>query len=60
VVVLHELHLDPQLAELVGAERLDEEAALVAADGGLDQDDAVELGGEAAEAHLSAFPYCRS
>ena len=60
VVFLDEAGVYAQLAELVLAEGLDEEAALVAVHRRLDQDDALDLGGEAPEAHFSAFPYWRS
>ena len=51
VVVLDELDLDPELGEGVLAEGLDQEAALVTVDGGLDQNQVVELGRETLEAH---------
>src|SRR5436190_4451400 len=61
VVLLDELRLDPELSELVGAKGLDEEAAFVAMDIRLDQDDALDLGRQAAEAHcFSVLPYWRS
>ena len=52
--------LDPQLAPAVIAKSLDQEAALVAVDLGLDQDDAVDLGLEAAGHQPRARPYWRS
>jgi hypothetical protein len=61
LVVLDELGLYAELGEGVAPVGLDQEAALVAVDGGrLDQDEFVELGLEAPEAHRSALPYWRS
>ena len=61
MVVLDELGLDAELAPGGGAEGLDQEAALVAVDLGLDQDEAVELGRRAgAGISASARPYWRS
>ena len=54
MVVLDELGVDPELGPGIAAEGLDEEAALVAVDRGLDQDDAVELGLQLL-GHLSAL-----
>src|SRR5204863_392279 len=48
VVVLHELGLDAELLPHVRAEGLDEEAALVAVDCGLEQQDAFEADREGA------------
>ena len=60
MVLLHELHPDSELAPVVVAEGLDQEAAFVAVDLGLDQDDAVELRLEAASHQPRARPYWRS
>ncbi len=60
MVVLDELDVDAELRPGVAAEGLDEEAALVAVDLGLDEDDAVELGGQARGHQPSDFPYCFS
>ena len=50
----------PSSRQVVGAEGLDQEAALVAVDLGLDQDEAVELRLEAASHQPRARPYWRS
>jgi hypothetical protein len=60
VVLLDELDLDPELAPGVLSKGLDEEAALVAVDLGLDQDNAVELRLEATSHQPRARPYWRS
>ena len=60
MVVLDELDLDAVLGPDVAAVGLDHEAALVAVDGGLEQDEAVELGRQAPRHQPSALPYCFS
>ena len=63
LVVLDEVDLDAEVVHLAVAERLHEEAALVAVDGRLDQDDALDLRRQAAEVHWpapSVLPYWRS
>ena len=60
VVVLDELDVDPELGPGVRAERLDQEAALVAVHLRLEQDEAVEPGLEPLGHQPSAEPYWRS
>ena len=60
MIVLDELDVDAELGPGVAAEALDHEAALVAVDLGLDEDGAVELGGQALRHQPSDLPYCFS
>ena len=60
MVVLDELDLDPVLGPEVAAVGLDHEAALVAVDRRLEQDDPVELRRQALQHQPSALPYCFS
>jgi hypothetical protein len=58
VVVLDEVGGDPGRAPRLGAVGLDEEAAVVAVDVGLERDDALELALE--DLHANSDPYCFS
>ncbi len=60
VVVLDELGLDAVLGPEVAAVGLDHEAALVAVDHRLEQDDPGEPGRDASQHQPSARPYCFS
>ena len=60
MVVLDELDVDPELGPGVAAVGLDHEAALVAVDRRLEQDDPVELGRQPLRHQPSALPYCFS
>ena len=61
MVVLHEVDVDAELAPGVGAEGLDQEAAVVAVDLGLEQDEPVEPVSSRALGHqLERLPYWRS
>jgi hypothetical protein len=60
VVVLDEIQVDPELAPGVIAVGLDEKAAVVAEDLGLDHDQALEPALDALGHQLSARPYWRS
>ena len=60
VVVLDELDVDAELGPGVAAVGLDHEAALVAVDLGLEQDDAVELRLQPLRHQLRLLPYCFS
>ena len=61
VVVLHEAHVDAERRHLALAERLDEEAALVAVHIGIEEDEVGNAGLQPPERHyFSALPYWRS
>src|SRR3954470_13003995 len=60
VGVLHELHVDVQLAPVAFAEALQQKAALVDVDLGLDQYEAVELRVDSPRHQPRALPYWRS